>query len=233
MSNLGFKLGGGAVALVIGSATTYGIKGRFWDDFMTTSDPNDWNRVGFKFEDAFKGKVKSTKAATYYELSEEEKNDWEDRFATFWSNSHKIRGERFRGLIITEQTEKVWDNNSHLTKWKDQMDEKIKKTKEKKEMEFMNNFYQECKKVSEFVLEKETDKNYWKDKVREYLGNVSEEEIVKYFRDAWVGCSNNGSSTDIDKNWPYAEKIKDKEAKGEWKDMTRSYLSYRSVSKAK
>ncbi|GCE63897.1 hypothetical protein MHSWG343_09040 [Candidatus Mycoplasma haematohominis] len=85
--------------------------------------------------------------------------------------------------------------------------------------EFIKNFYKECRDISQLIFGKINHPNHWEKIVKKFLEKDNtdiKEKEARYFRDAWVACSDSGEDSDIDLSWPYQKEIKTK--KDRWND---------------
>ncbi|GCE64039.1 hypothetical protein MHSWG343_10470, partial [Candidatus Mycoplasma haematohominis] len=152
------------------------------------------------------------KAETYENLEKDEQSKWQDRWATMYSKRSEIKSKRFSFLVKEDflKTKPTSEDDAKTA---------VKALNQDNPQEFIKNFYKECKDISQLIFGKISHPNHWKKIVKKFLEDVNnntEEKEARYFRDAWVACSNSEKDDDIDPSWPYQNLINTK--KSEWKN---------------
>ncbi|GCE63744.1 hypothetical protein MHSWG343_07440 [Candidatus Mycoplasma haematohominis] len=208
-------LGGGAI-LATSSVGTIQAKKSFQNEkFNDKSADKSQQKIGFSFAEIFvtsgnqKG-LRVTKSDSYKNLSSNEKEWWEDRFAKMYAERSKNKSYRF-GLLIPSTLLKTETSDKETAK------AKIKELNKEEDQKYMENFYQECRNLSRFVLSRTSDVNYWEKHVVKFLNKSDttvddEEKKGRYFRDAWVACSEEGKDEKVPASWPYYNDIKTKKS---------------------
>ncbi|WP_216083302.1 hypothetical protein [Candidatus Mycoplasma haematohominis] len=239
MKTLLAKTAAGGTALAAASAGTFGLKNSSLSNlFQTTTEETGWNRIAITFEESFKD-LRPTEEDNYDKLTEEGKKWWKIRFSTFWANKSKIRSKRFDELVVKNNKFDVedpkiqhWEYQTVRQKW---MFEEIERAEKIEVQQFIRDFYKECKDISQFIFGKKSDENHWRRRAEKFLEpstktdkteiqKEQEEKLARYFRDAWVACSNEGSTVGgkIVKDWPYRQEIEANEDPntGRWRNLT-------------
>ncbi|GCE63745.1 hypothetical protein MHSWG343_07450 [Candidatus Mycoplasma haematohominis] len=202
------KLGGGAAFVISSSAvTTTQVKSKLQSEgFDQEFKVSSWRQTSYTFKEIFGNKLNATPKTSYEELEEETKKTWRDKFAKVYKDRDKLKSYRFN-LLVAETILK------NPTKEESKAKEAIEKLDTSTEVQdFMKNFYQECRNLSQFVFGKLDHNNHWRKLVKKFLNDQDtttqqDEKEAKYFRDAWVSCSTEETDNNINPNWPYQSKI--------------------------
>ncbi|GCE64081.1 hypothetical protein MHSWG343_10890 [Candidatus Mycoplasma haematohominis] len=207
MSTLLSKIAGGGAALAIGATSTVLAKNNPQrENFLNVTSETWSNRVSYKFEDVFD--LLSTKK-DYSQLNSSEKQKWQRKFADFYKNRDKVRSLIFEELVIKPAHALSLSNEqlSHAQHIEDQI-KKLEETN-KEVQKIMQDFYQECRKVSSFIFGKTKHPNYYENEIKKFInpGEELKDRTARYWRDAWIGCSKPGSTTSIDIGWPDRDEI--------------------------
>ncbi|GCE64051.1 hypothetical protein MHSWG343_10590 [Candidatus Mycoplasma haematohominis] len=213
---------GGTTAIVAGAAATYGIKNVSTEgDFSSESYDYGWNKMNYSLKNVLTMNLMHIDAPNYESLKEQVGKNWRTRFAETYAYKSKLRSEYFY-LLFPENLfpeasqhniESVWYRREKAKKEVEELKE-VEKVKLK-----LKKFYNVCWKVSRFVYGKKSDPNHYKTAALEFIKNPEqqlEEKLERFFRDAWVSCSESGSATErrIDRKWPYGKEIEDNEKLG-------------------
>ncbi|WP_216083432.1 hypothetical protein [Candidatus Mycoplasma haematohominis] len=222
MSITSTQAGVGAATIIASSAITYGIKSASTEKtFTSESHDYGWNKIGYSLKNILATNLISTDASNYELLGKEAKKEWRKRFAGTYAYKSKLRSASFYSLFPEDLFPEAKEHKIDAVGIrKEKAEKEVEQLKENEKVkDKLKKFYGICWKVSRFVKGKKSDSNYYETAALNFISNSDtqlEEKLKRFFRDAWVSCSENGSAMvgKIDKNWPYWNEIENNEKWG-------------------
>ncbi|GCE63590.1 hypothetical protein MHSWG343_05870 [Candidatus Mycoplasma haematohominis] len=181
------KVGAGVTALIATGTTTTAIAKTQSQKESFGKNDSSTSQMSYGFGSFFSDNktideallLHKITAENYESMDTKEKEWWKKRFEDYKKNNSKIRSYRFKSII---------------------KDQNVK------------GLFNECKKVSSLSFNNKSDDNYWEKYEESVLNNPkidTKEKKARYWRDVWVGCSEKGSSVNINSEWPHRDEIKE------------------------